>query len=131
MPYLTYDEYVELSDIGTITATSFSQAEYRARKRVDRMTYNRVAAMSAIPEDVKRCMVEIINTEAKIGVTAQVDNPLVTSFTTDGYQESHGNLGGLSIGDGAEKVLDRIVRTYLYGVLDDNGVPLIYRGCEA
>ena len=122
--YLTYGEYQTYG--GTLSPADFMQAEYDARKRVDRLTDMRVRDMAVIPEDVKRCMMNLITIGTAAGATAQISNPTVTSFNNDGYSESYGHA--MSAED-AEKAMTREITTDLYGVVNDYGVPLLYRGC--
>lgn len=124
--YLTYEEYVERG--GASSESAFPLLEFRARKRIDRMTFSRVQDMAEVPEAVKLCMMSIIGIDSKVGVEAQVENPVVTSFNTDGYSESYGKA--LSATD-AEAAMSASIRSMLWGEVNDDGVPLLYRGCEA
>lgn len=125
MTYLTYSEYSEYG--GTASKTDFTMLEFRARKRIDRLTASRVQNMKAVPKDVKLCMVSLIEIDHKAGVEAQVRNPVVTSFNTDGYSETYGKA--LSAAD-ADKSMSATIKSMLWGVKDDRGVPLLYRGVE-
>lgn len=125
MTYLTYSEYSEYG--GTASKTDFTMLEFRARKRIDRLTASRVQNMKAVPKDVKLCMVSLIEIDHKAGVEAQVRNPVVTSFNTDGYSETYGKA--LSVAD-ADKSMSATIKSMLWGVKDDRGVPLLYRGVE-
>ena len=102
--------------------------EFKARKRIDRLTASRVQNMGSVPKAVKLCMTSLIEIDRKAGVEAQVNNPVVTSFNTDGYSESYGKA--LSVAD-AEKSMSATIKSMLWGETDDNGVPLLYRGVEA
>ena len=124
--YLTYEEYVELG--GTSSEQAFSLLEFRARKRIDRMTFSRVQGMEEVPEAVKLCMLSLIGIDSKAGIEAQVENPVVTSFNNDGYSESYGKA--LSAAD-ADAQMSASIRSMLWGETNDEGVPLLYRGCEA
>lgn len=123
--YLTYAEYTAYG--GTLTQSEFTPLEFRCRKRIDYLTDSRVQNMAAVPTAVKLCMLDLIGVESKVGVTAQVNNPVVTSFNTDGYSESYGKALGA---EDASKSMNAIVNSSLYGELDDNGVPLLYRGVK-
>ena len=124
--YLTYEEYQSYG--GTASETAFTMLEFRARKRIDRQTFDRVQNMSEVPEAVKLCMMSLIAIDSKVGVEAQVENPVVTSFNTDGYSESYGKA--LSAED-ADNSMSASIRSMLWGERDDSGVPLLYRGLEA
>lgn len=93
MEYLTYPQYQAMG--GQLSMSEFTPLEYACRKRIDLLTDCRVQPMAdagAVPEAVRMCMFALINLESKVGITAQVDNPVATSFNTDGYSESYGNL---------------------------------------
>lgn len=122
--YLTYEEYVGYG--GTLVETDFILAEFRARKMVDYWTDSRVQNMEEVPEAVRLCMMQAIKYDATYGVEAQADNPVISSYNTDGYSESYGSASDQA--QAAQKALYRTVRSLLYGEKDDNGVPLLYRG---
>lgn len=121
--YLTYDEYQEYG--GALSPAEFGNAEFKARKAIDRLTDCRVREMSEVPEAVKRCMFSIITIDSAAGAEAQISNPTVTSFNTDGYSESYGHA--LSAEDAAGEIAKHIAAD-LYGEVNDFGVPLLYRG---
>ena len=122
--YLTYDEYLAYG--GTLSEVDFAVAEFKARKRVDYLTDSRVEAMAEVPEAVKLAMMSIIKADGAVGVDAQAGAPLVASFSTDGYSENYGSAADQTAN--VEKQLNAEIRRLLYGVKDDNGVPLLYRG---
>ena len=124
--YLTYDEYVNYG--GSASQTAFPPPlEFKARKRIDYLTASRVQNMETVPDAVKLCMVCIMNMEQATGAEAQATNPQMTSFNTDGYSESYGH--SLSADDTAKQIRKQI-EAMLYGEVDDNGVPLLYRGAR-
>ena len=125
--YLTYEEYQAYG--GTMPEVDYAPAEFKARSRIDYLTDSRVAAMAAIPEAVKLAMMTIIRADGAVSVDAQSDAPLVASFNTDGYSESYGNASDRTTT--MEKQLNAEIQRLLYGVKDDNGVPLLYRGLNA
>ena len=122
--YLTYDEYQSYG--GTLPEADFTLAEFKARKRVDYLTDSRVEKMAEVPEAVKLAMMSIIKTDGAVGVDAQAGAPLVASFSPDGYSENYGSAADQTAN--VEKQLNAEIRRLLYGVKDDNGVPLLYRG---
>lgn len=122
-PYLTYARYQELG--GTLSSADFAMAEFKARKRIDRMTNCRVQKMGTVPEAVTLCTYALIGLESTIGIAAQTSNPLVTSYNTDGYSESYGHLPSIAE---SEAHMNKVVTACLYGETDDNGIPLLYRG---
>lgn len=123
--YLSYEEYVAYG--GTLPLPAFTLLELRCRKRIDLLTASRVQNMGAVPEAVKLCMMSLISIEGAAGVEAQIEKPVVTSFSTDGYSESYGKAMGAQ--DAAQS-MNAVIGTSLYGEVDDNGVPLLYRGTD-
>lgn len=121
--YLTYDEYKEYG--GAKPQAEFTQLEFKARKRIDYLTDSRVQNMELVPEAVKLCMFSIMTLIGAAGAEAQVNTPTVTSFSTDGYSESYGKA--LSAED-ADMAVNKQIKNDLYGELDDEGTPLLYRG---
>ena len=122
--YLTYAEYVALG--GDMSETDFTVAEFKARSRIDWITMARVKNMAVVPEEVKLAMMCIMKVDTKYSADAQVDSAIVSSFNTDGYSESYGGISEQTAA--AEQQINRQVRTMLFGVLDDAGVPLVYMG---
>lgn len=124
--YLTYAEYQSYG--GTMPETDFTIAEFKARSRIDRMTLARVQAMQEVPEEVKMAMMVIMKVDAKYSADAMSDSAIVSSFNTDGYSESYGGIAEQS--DNAQTQLNQQLSKMLFGVVDDNGIPLIYRGLD-
>ena len=121
--YLTHEEYIQKG--GSLDAVAFPVLEMLARKRIDCFTVSRVQAMAVVPEAVKLCMMALIDMENAVGAQAQATAPVVTSFSTDGYSESHGNAFDAKT---AQEQMDGLVMLFLRGESDDKGVPLLYRG---
>ena len=124
--YMTYEEYQAYG--GKMDETDFTLAEFKARSRIDYMTLGRVQDMETVPEEVKLAMMVIMKVDSKYSADAQSDSAIVSSFNTDGYSEAYG--GTTEQVNAAEKQLNRQLTKMLFGVLDDNGVPLIYRGLD-
>ena len=136
--YLTYEEYQAYG--GTMAQADYALAELKARKRIDSMTQGRIAGMvnssrpsatplgegGNVPDEVKAAMFEIIQVEGTFGASAQASAPVVASFTTDGYSESYGSAESRAAAAG--EALRATVERLLYGVVDDEGVPLLFTG---
>lgn len=122
--YIDYTYFSENGGSADVTGPAFPAVEYRARAVVDRYTQQRVQAMTAVPEAVKRLMVELVNAEAHGGANA-ILNPAVSSFSADGYSETYAvpmTAETVAAGEAA------LVKTYLSGVRDDKGTPLLWLG---
>lgn len=124
--YLTYAEYQAYG--GDMSETDYVLAEFKARSRIDRMTLARVQNMQTVPEEVKMAMMCIIKVDSKYSADAQSDSAIVSAYNTDGYSESYGGISEQS--DNAQTQLNQQLSKMLFGVLDDDGVPLLYRGVE-
>lgn len=122
--YLTFEEYQQYG--GTLSETDFTLAEFKARSRIDWITLGRVQNMKVVPEEVKLAMMCIIKVDSKYSADAQVYNALVASFSTDGYSESYGSASEQA--RTAQLQANEEVTKMLFGVLDDYGVPLVYKG---
>ena len=139
--YLTYDEYIEYG--GKVDETTFSQLEFKCEQNINFYTADRLKDVDTISEAVKRCVFDLINQEqiyndnVKTLLTANSDGNsgrLVSSFSTDGYQETYAT-GGADAGtytlqvrksiDSAEKL---IIKSYLQYERTDDGTLLLYRG---
>ena len=122
--YLTYEQYQAWG--GTMPEVDFNYAEIGARARIDAMTQGRVAHMAVVPEKVQAAMFEIIAVNNVYSASAQASNPVAASFNTDGYSESYGTAEGRIAT--VEKQLNASIETLLDGVVDDDGVPLLFAG---
>lgn len=111
---------------GYLSEEDYEVIEMKARKIIDYWTDMRVAKMAKVPKEVKLCMKALIKLEENFGIEAMLDNPLVASFSTDGYSESYGSATEQM--SNADQRVGRVIRQWLYGVTDDEGVPLLYRG---
>ena len=124
--YLTYDEYVGYG--GTMDEADFTLAEFKARSRIDRLTMCRVQGMFEVPEEVKMAIMCIIKVDSRYSADAQANNAIVSSYSTDGYSESYGGAGEQTAA--VEKALNSQIKQMLFGVTNDEGVPLLYLGLD-
>lgn len=122
--YLSYEEYRAYG--GGLAEGEFALAELRARKRIDRLTDGRLGRMKTLPEEVKPAMLCAIQADGAVGAAALAERPPVTGFSTDGYSERYG--GAMERIRSVEGQLDAELRRLLWGVKDDEGVPVLYRG---
>jgi hypothetical protein len=123
MTYLTYTEYKELG--GTLEETAFNRNIDRSCGIIDNATHNRIADMKSIPQNVKplcRDLVEYF--AANFGSSKQVSS---RNQSAGGVSESE-SFVIRSIEERAGEI-DDMVKDYLLNVVDDNGTPLLYRGC--
>lgn len=114
--YLTYEEYLALG--GTLDETPFTLLEFEARREIDLRTKNRLVGKDNIPDEVKLCLYNLINT---VSLYANDTNRSVSSETVGNYSVSYGSGANFReiLKSKAEEV-DDIVRTQLYGVIFEN-----------
>lgn len=124
MIYLTYEEYSNIGGICDLTA--FNRNIDRACGIIDNATYNRIECMVGVPQRVKplcRDLVEYLakNNTTEIAVTSR-------SQSAGGVSESESYA--TKTVDDVYGDIQNMVYDYLLNVTDDNGTPLLYRGCR-
>lgn len=120
--YLTYAEYQELGG-SAIGLMPFNLLEFEARRRIDIRTQNRLKDKENIPEEVKLCVYNLINTINNYVISENniSSNGNLASVSTDGYSESYVNATQLNqIVQSKENELNTIIRNYLVGVIFDD-----------
>ena len=126
--YLTYEEYKALG--GTLDLTPFNLLEFEARRQIDIRTFNRLKNGENIPQEVKLCVYNLINSinEFATSTSNVTSNGNIASENTDGYSVSYITTDKISdIVKSKQSEIDDIIRTYLLGVVY-NGEHLMYIG---
>ena len=123
MIYLTYEQYKEIG--GVLDLTAFNRFESRACGIIDNATHNRVECMAEVPQRARalcRDLVEYLarNDTTEIAVTSR-------SQSAGGVSESESYA--TKTADDVYGDIQNMVYDYLLNVTDDNGTPLLYRGC--
>lgn len=122
--YIDYVYYLKNGGKDSMDDAAFSRNEFRARKLVDRLTQGRVKNMKAVPEAVKRLMVELVTMESTQGAEI-TERKSVTSFSNDGYSETYADP---LTGEQVKEIECNLVSEYLSEETDDEGTPLLYLG---
>ena len=120
--YLTKQEYLDLGG-SAIQDMPFNLLEFEARRRIDNETFNRLVGQQEIPQEVKICEYELINTiKGYIGDNnTNATNGNVASESTDGYSISYITSDKISdVVKSRETELTNIIRTYLLGIVYNN-----------
>lgn len=126
--YLTYEEYRGLG--GTLDLMPFNLLEFEARRKIDIRTFNRLKDSDEIPQEVKLCEYELINSISsfKNATDSVASGGNVKSENTDGYSISYISASEISnVVKSKQDEIDDIIRTYLLGVVY-NGEHLMYCG---
>ena len=124
MEYLTYDEYKEIG--GVLDPAAFDRYSIRAFSRITQETHNRIDAMAIVPKEVKNLCRDLIeymyhNVGQEKAVTSE-------SQSQGGSSESISYANKTSSDN--QKEIDDMIYDYLASVFDDDGTPLLYRGCR-
>ena len=124
MIYLTYEQYKEIG--GALDLTAFNRFESRACGIIDNATHNRIEGMTEVPQRVKalcRDLVEYLarNDTTEVAVTSR-------SQSAGGVSESESYA--TKTADDVYGDIQNMIYDYLLNVTDDNGTPLLYRGCS-
>lgn len=124
MQYLDYQEYVSIG--GICDATAFNRNIDRACGVIDNATHNRIECMAEVPQRAKalcRDLVEYLarNDATEIAVTSR-------SQSAGGVSESESYA--TKTADDVYGDIQNMIYDYLLNVTDDNGTPLLYRGCS-
>jgi hypothetical protein len=122
--YLTYAEYQELGG-SAIGEMPFNILEFEARRQIDSRTQNRLVKIETIPQEVKICMFNLINT---IKCYSNDNDRIKASERVGSYSVDYkDNIAQVIENKDAE--LDNIILTELYGLVV-NGEHILYIGVE-
>ena len=85
--YLTYEEYKSLG--GTLGEMPFNILELKARQIINERTQNRLKNIEEIPQEVKICVYDLINTMNKYNLSNNSTSSNISSENTDGYSVTY------------------------------------------
>ena len=88
--YLTYEEYKSLG--GTLGEMPFNILEFKCRKIIDNLTFNRLTNLETQIQEVKMCIYDMINISSKYEQISNKQAQGVASESTDGYSVSYGSI---------------------------------------
>ena len=125
MEYLTFDEYQAWG--GTLEETAFHRLRFKAQRKIDRVTFNRLQNDTEIGEPVKRLMFELIGVMKNNDSTSEDYSPTIASEGNDGYSISYssGNIMTLEM---ADKKYNELIEEYLQFEKAQNGQFLLSCG---
>ena len=123
--YLTYDEYKSLG--GTLGEMPFNILEFKCRKIIDNLTFNRLTNLKTQIQEVKMCIYDMINISSKYEQTSNKQAQGITSESIDGYSGSYGSINAEQE-KARELELQGCVRDYLIDCKLTDGTPYMYCG---
>lgn len=126
MNYLTFDEYKDWG--GTLDdEAAFNRLAYKASRKIDRRTFNRLKNDTVIGEPVKRLMFELIGMIGNNDTTSENYSPAIASEGNDGYSISYASGTIMSL-DAVDKQMDSLIEEYLQFERAQNGQFLLSCG---
>ena len=124
--YLTYEEYKSLG--GTLGEMPFNILELKARQIINERTQNRLKDVEKIPQEVKICVYDLINTMNKYNLSYNSTSSNVSSENTDGYSVTY--KSGTEMTTEQKAQYEDIMLTDLYGVVVI-GEAILYLGANS
>ena len=125
MNYLTFDEYQEWG--GKLDETAFNRLSYKASRKIDRQTFNRLHNDTEIGEPVKRLMFELIGVINNSDTTSENYSPAIASEGNDGYSISYAS-GTIMTPEASDKKIESLIEEYLQFEKAQNGQFLLSCG---
>ena len=116
--YLTYSEYQEIG--GKLQQMPFNLLEYRARKEIDRNSFNRFASVNDYPQELKLCINDLINEIQNYNEVCNKASETVGSYSVTFNKP---------VTTEEQKVLNNIIKSYL-SETKINGIPVLYCGAD-
>lgn len=123
--YLTYEDYESLG--GTLGEMPFNILELKARQIINERTQNRLKDVEKIPQEVKICVYDLINTMNKYNLSNNSTSSNVSSENTDGYSVTY--KSGTEMTAEQKAQFEDVMFTDLYGVIV-NGETILYLGAN-
>lgn len=124
MIYLTYEEYSNIGGICDLTA--FNRNIDRVCGIVDNATHNRIECMAEVPQRAKALCRDLVEYLARYSTSDMVVSS--RSQSAGGVSESESYVTKTDVELQAD--IDNMIADYLMMEKDDNGTPLLYRGCS-
>ena len=124
MTYLTYEEYSNMG--GVLDLTAFNRNIDRACGIIDNATHNRIEGMAEVPQRAKALCRDLVEYLARYSTSNMVVSS--RSQSAGGVSESESYVTKTDTELQAD--IDNMIADYLMAETDDNGTPLLYRGCS-
>ena len=124
--YLSYEEYKSLG--GTLGEMPFNILELKARQVINERTQNRLKNIEEMPQEVKICVYDLINTMNKYNLSNNSTSSNVSSENIDGYSVTY--KSGTEMTTEQKAQYEDIMLTDLYGVIV-NGEAILYLGANS
>lgn len=123
MRYIEYQEYLEIG--GLCDTAAFNRNIDRACGIIDNATHNRIECMAEIPQRAKALCRDLVEYLVRYSTSDMVVSS--RSQSAGGVSESESYVTKTDVELQAD--IDNMIADYLMAETDDNGTPLLYRGC--
>ena len=124
MRYIEYQEYLNIG--GVLDVTAFNRNIDRACGVIDNTTHNRIECMAEIPQRAKALCRDLVEYLARHSTSDMVVSS--RSQSAGGVSESESYV--TKTDTELQTEIDNMIADYLMAETDDNGTPLLYRGCS-
>lgn len=124
MQYIDYQEYLDMG--GICDATAFNRNIDRACGEIDARTKCRIRNMVKVPQMVKALCRDLVEYFSNNATTEKG----ITSWSESSGPVSESVSYANKTTEETVKEINDLFYSYLSGVNDDNGTPLLYRGCS-
>lgn len=125
MSYLNYQEYLQLG--GDLKELEFNKIIDKVENMINLRTMNKIKSISVIPKEVKSLEFELIP-YVKSQSTFSSSN-IKTKKVKTGNVSQEETYEGKSLLDNQNYIYD-LIYTYLYNVVDDSGVSVLFAGVQ-
>jgi hypothetical protein len=123
MTYLTYEEFSNMG--GVLDLTAFNRNIDRVCGVIDNATHNRIECMAEVPQKAKALCRDLVEYLARYSTSDMVVSS--RSQSAGGVSESESYV--TKTDTELQTDIDNMIADYLMAETDDNGTPLLYRGC--
>lgn len=125
MRYIEYQGYLDIG--GVLDNTAFNRNIDRVCGIIDNATHNRIECMADVPTQAKALCRDLIEYLATNGNVNEKD---VSSWSESAGVVSESVSYTTKTADDIYGDIQNLLYDYLASVTDDNGTPLLYRGCR-
>lgn len=126
MQYLTFEEYQSYG--GQLDEPTFNREELKAQRKIDFITNNRLVNDTVIPEPVKISIYEVMLLFKEKENYENPESQNVTGFSNDGVSVTFENQSVKEYQESFDNRLSAKVKELLFGVSNEAGISLLYRG---
>lgn len=126
MQYLTFEEYQSYG--GQLDEPTFNREELKAQQKIDFITNNRLVNDTVIPEPVKIAIYDVMLLFKEKENYENPESQNVTGFSNDGVSVTFENQSVKEYQESFDNRLSAKVKELLFGVSNEAGISLLYRG---